>query len=156
VGYVPIAIGKPRLKAQPLLPFLILHLLDSEPDNGYGLMRRIDELTLGRVAVNPNMIYPLLNRLDEQHLIAGEWVRPTPQRRSHAYRITAAGKAQLDEMRPKALQELRALLKAVERLYTECHDGSGDGVERHLVLLEDRRRKYFRDRDVAPQEQLRG
>lgn len=145
MGYLPITIGKPRLKAQPLLPFLILHLLDADADNGYGLMRRIDELTLGLVSVNPNMIYPLLSRLEEQKLISGEWVHPTPQRRSHAYRITGAGKTQLDKMRPRALQEMRTLLKAVERLYAECHDGSADGVERHLVsLARDGNLKAFR------------
>jgi PadR family transcriptional regulator, regulatory protein PadR len=146
VRYLPIAIAKPRLKAQPLLPFLILHLLDAEADNGYGLMRRIDELTLGLMSVNPNMIYPLLNRLEEQNFISGEWIRPTPQRQSHAYRITVAGKAQLDKMRPKALQEMRTLLKSVERLYSECQKGRPMAWDDNLISLthKDRRQKYLR------------
>lgn len=134
--YSPIAITKPSLKARPLLPFLVLHLLDAETDNGYGLMRRIDELTLGLMSVNPNVIYPLLNRLEEQHLISGEWINPTPRRRSHSYRITGAGEACLDKMRQRALREMRTLLVAVERLCRECHTGIGS-----TVLLEVRRQK---------------
>ncbi len=153
MGYLPIAIGKPRLKAQPLLPFLILHLLDAESDNGYGLMRRIDDLTLGLMSVNPNMIYPLLNRLEDQNLISGEWIHPTPRRRSHSYRITGAGEAYLDKIRQRALQEIRTLLKAVERLYSECHTGRPMAWDDNLrsltrdskaVPLKDRGQKYLR------------
>jgi DNA-binding PadR family transcriptional regulator len=147
VEYLSIAIAKPRLKAQPLLPFLILHLLDAEPDNGYGLMRRIDELTLGLMSVYPNMIYPLLNRLENQNLISGEWLLTTPRRRSHSYRITNAGKAYLDKIRQRALLEIRTLLKAVERLYSECHTGRPVALDDNLVSLTPKnRQKYSRER----------
>ena len=103
------------LRRAGLLPLLVLHFVSAEPSYGNQLMDRIAELTVGALAVNPNTMYPLLRSLEADGHVAGEWEHP--ERRSRRfYRITDAGRAELDrlggELRPR-LDRIAASIEAI-------------------------------------------
>jgi PadR family transcriptional regulator len=82
-----------ELRRAGLLPLLVLHFLADGPSYGNQLMERVEQLSRGLIAVNPNTMYPLLRRLETEGLIAGEWEHP--ERRSRRfYRLTPAGEAE--------------------------------------------------------------
>jgi len=82
-----------ELRRAGLLPLLVLHLLADGPSYGNQLMERVERLSRGLIAVNPNTMYPLLRRLETEGFIAGEWEHP--ERRSRRfYRLTDAGAAE--------------------------------------------------------------
>ena len=60
-----------ELRRRGLLPLLVLHLLGAGPSYGNELMERVRVATGGLVAVNPNTMYPLLRRLEEDGLVVG-------------------------------------------------------------------------------------
>ena len=81
------------LRRAGLLPLLVLHYVEREPSYGNQLIERIQALTAGALAVNPNTMYPLLRSLETQGLVEGAWEHP--ERRSRRfYRITEAGAAE--------------------------------------------------------------
>jgi len=82
-----------ELRRAGLRPLLVLHFLGDGPSYGNQLMERVETLSRGLIAVNPNTMYPLLRRLEADGLIAGEWEHP--ERRSRRfYRLTEAGEAE--------------------------------------------------------------
>jgi PadR family transcriptional regulator PadR len=91
-----------------VLPLLVLHLIADEPSYGNQLMERIAGMTEGVLSVNPNTMYPLLRRLEEQGLIEGRWEHPE-RRTRRFYAITKAGRAE----HKRLLKEVRPFLDAV-------------------------------------------
>src|SRR5919199_1915881 len=82
-----------ELRRSGLLPLLVLHFIAEAPTYGNQLMERIETLSGGLLAVNPNTMYPLLRSLEARGLVAGEWEHP--ERRSRRfYRVTDAGRAE--------------------------------------------------------------
>jgi DNA-binding PadR family transcriptional regulator len=108
------------IKSKTVFPVLILHLLDREPDHGFGLMQRIEALCSDLLAVNTNTIYPLLRRLEERGFIVGEWEHPTKRSRRF-YRITPAGRDRLARIKTTMLPYLDLLAAAVDRLRGELY-----------------------------------
>ena len=108
------------IKSKTVFPVLILHLLKKNPDHGYGLMQRIDEICGGLIAVNTNKIYPLLRRLEERGFLSATWDHPTKRSR-RIYHITAEGRARLDRIKGSMLPYLDAISEAVEDLKRELY-----------------------------------
>lgn len=101
-----------ELRKAGLLALLVLHLLGAGPSYGNQLMERVGALTGGLLAVNPNTMYPLLRRLEDGGLIAGEWEHP--ERRSRRfYRLTEAGAAERDRLAAEAAPRLDAVAGAI-------------------------------------------
>jgi transcriptional regulator len=65
------------------------------PQHGYGIARRIEQVSDGALALNQGTIYPALLRLEQRGWIDSEWGTSENNRRARFYRITAAGKRQL-------------------------------------------------------------
>lgn len=65
--------------------------------HGFGIARRIEQVSGDTVLLNQGTIYPALVRLEEQGWIASEWGVSENNRRARFYRITAAGRKQLKE-----------------------------------------------------------
>jgi DNA-binding PadR family transcriptional regulator len=109
-------------KGGGLLPLYVLHLLDQQPRYGNELMSLIEKRTAGGWATNPGAIYPLLDDLEEQRLIAGEWADPD-KRTVRRYTITDEGRDELDRlkavMRPKLREALEVLKDMLEDLETD-------------------------------------
>jgi PadR family transcriptional regulator len=81
---------------QGTLALMVLKTLDVlGPLHGYGLARRIEQISGNRLALNPGTLYPLLLRLEHEGAIASERAASENNRKARYYRLTAAGRRQL-------------------------------------------------------------
>lgn len=102
-----------ELRRAGVLPLLVLHLLGEEPLYGGALIERIETLSRGLIAVNPNTMYPLLRRLEAEGLVAGEWEHP--ERRSRRfYSVTEAGVAEKARLAEAVEPRLDAVAQALD------------------------------------------
>jgi transcriptional regulator len=74
---------------------LILKAISLEPLHGYGVLLRIQQLSKDRLQILQGSLYPALYRLEHRGLIASEWGESDNNRRAKYYRLTAAGREQL-------------------------------------------------------------
>lgn len=78
------------------LDLLVLRTLESMgPLHGYGIARRIEQVSRGSLALNQGTIYPALLRLEQSGWIASEWGVSENNRRARFYSITRSGRKQL-------------------------------------------------------------
>jgi len=93
----------PSMKENPdvlqgTLALMVLKTLDVlGPQHGYGIARRIEQISGDILALNQGTLYPLLLRLENEGSIASEWGASENNRRARFYRLTAAGRKQLLE-----------------------------------------------------------
>src|SRR5687768_12761949 len=91
--------GKKRSDRQELLPgtldMLILKSLTRGVMHGYGIAEHIRQLSDEVLQIEEGSLYPALQRLQMQGLIASEWGHSVNNRRARYYRLTAAGRKQL-------------------------------------------------------------
>jgi PadR family transcriptional regulator, regulatory protein PadR len=81
---------------QGTLALMVPKTLDAVgPLHGYGIARRIEQISGDQLAWNQGTLYPLLLRLEQQGAIAWEWGPSENNRRSRFYRLMRAGRAQL-------------------------------------------------------------
>ena len=99
-----------ELRRREVLPLLVLHLIAEGPSYGNQLMERIAGMTEGVLSVNPNTMYPLLRRLEERSLIAGQWEHPE-RRTRRFYSLTPEGQAEYERL----MEEVRPFLDSVAR-----------------------------------------
>src|SRR5687767_12640366 len=84
---------------QGTLDLMILTVLTREPMHGYGISQRLAALSQDRFRVNPGSLFPSLYSLEQDGKLKAEW-RPTENnRRAKYYRLTAAGRRQLERRR---------------------------------------------------------
>ena len=107
-----------ELRRAGLLRLLVLHFCAQGPCYGNQLMERIERLTGGLVAVNPNTMYPLLRGLEAEGLVAGEWEHP--ERRSRRfYRITGPGEEERARLQAGVGAVLDRLATSIEAIREE-------------------------------------
>jgi transcriptional regulator len=82
---------------QGTLDMLILKTLSLEPLHGFGIARRVEQISKGVFKVNPGSLLTALTRLERQGWLDAEWRQTTNSRRARYYRLTRAGRKQLDE-----------------------------------------------------------
>lgn len=81
---------------QGTLSLMVLRTLEVlGPQHGYGIARRIEETSGGRLTLNYGTLYPALIKLEQEGFIKGEWGESENHRRAKFYRLTAAGRKQL-------------------------------------------------------------
>jgi PadR family transcriptional regulator, regulatory protein PadR len=81
---------------QGTLALMVLKTLDvMGPQHGWGIARRIEQISGDLLAVNQGTLYPLLLKLEQEGSIASEWGASENNRRARFYRLTAAGRKQL-------------------------------------------------------------
>jgi len=81
---------------QGTLALMVLKTLDVlGAQHGWGIARRIEQISGDLLAVNQGTLYPLLLRLEHEGSIASEWGVSENKRRARFYRLTAAGRKQL-------------------------------------------------------------
>jgi transcriptional regulator len=81
---------------QGTLALMILKTLDIlGPLHGYGIARRIEQISGDLLAVNQGTLYPVLLKLEQQGAIASEWGASENNRRARFYRLTRGGRTQL-------------------------------------------------------------
>ena len=73
------------------LDLLILKTLSLEPNHGWGICQRIQELSTGILDVNHGSLYPALQRLEHKGWIESRWDTTENNRRAKYYRLTTQG-----------------------------------------------------------------
>jgi len=81
---------------QGTLDMLILKTLSLEPMHGFGIARRIEQISQGVFKVNPGSLLTALQRLERGGWIDAEWRRTENARRARIYKLTRTGRKQLD------------------------------------------------------------
>lgn len=81
---------------QGTLALMVLKTLEVlGPQHGYGIARRIEQISGDLLAVNQGTLYPVLLKLEQEGSIASEWGASENNRRARFYRLTRGGRAQL-------------------------------------------------------------
>lgn len=80
---------------QGTLDLLVLKTLQSGPTHGWDISQRIQQISEDVLQVNQGSLYPALHRLEAQGWISSEWGPSENNRRAKFYRLTAAGRRQL-------------------------------------------------------------
>jgi transcriptional regulator len=89
--------GKKSDVWQGTLALMILKTLDTlGPQHGYGIARRIEQTSGQLLLVNYGTLYPALLRLEQEGYIASAWGVSDNNRRAKYYRLTRAGRKQLE------------------------------------------------------------
>lgn len=91
---------------------IVLAILAEGDSYGYAIIKRVLELSEGRIAWSDGMLYPVLHRLERLGHIEARWEVAGTGRRRKYYRITPGGRAQLDEER-KQWQAVDAALRGI-------------------------------------------
>lgn len=74
---------------------LVLAILAEGDSYGYAIIKRVAELSGGRLQWTDGMLYPVLHRLERQGCVAAKWRASEQGRRRKYYRITQEGRALL-------------------------------------------------------------
>jgi PadR family transcriptional regulator, regulatory protein PadR len=81
---------------QGTLALMVLKTLDAlGPQHGYGIARRIEQISGDVLSVNQGTLYPLLLKLENEGSIASQWGASETNRRARFYRLTTTGRKQL-------------------------------------------------------------
>src|SRR5579885_3580726 len=78
------------------LDMLILKTLSLAPMHGFGIARRIEQISRGVFKVNPGSLLVALQRLERAGWLDAEWRTSSNARRAKYYELTRAGRRQLD------------------------------------------------------------
>jgi transcriptional regulator len=82
---------------QGTLALMVLKTLDVLGTlHGYGIARRIEQISGDLLAVNQGTLYPVLLKLEQEGAIASDWGLSENNRRARFYRLTRAGRRQLE------------------------------------------------------------
>ena len=80
---------------QGTLDMLILQILSLEPAHGYGIARRLEQISKSVVQVNQGSLYPALHRLEQKGWLKADWKQSETGREARFYSLTRAGQSQL-------------------------------------------------------------
>ncbi len=86
---------------QGTLDLMILTILARDPLHGYGISQRLAVLSHDQFQINPGSLFPSLYRLEQDGKLKAEWRATENNRRAKYYRLTAAGRKQLDQHRQR-------------------------------------------------------
>src|SRR3954451_1023324 len=105
----------PTEKADLLQGTLILLVLRTlaalGPLHGYGIARRIEQISQELLQLNQGTLYPALLRMEQEGWIASEWGASEKNRKARFYSITAAGRKRL----AKETEDWRRMSSTIER-----------------------------------------
>lgn len=79
------------------IDLLVLKVLSLGPMHGWGISQRIQQLSTGVLEVNQGSLYPALQRLEQDGLIASDWGTTENNRRARYYNLQRAGRRALGE-----------------------------------------------------------
>ncbi|MCA1561619.1 MAG: PadR family transcriptional regulator [Acidobacteria bacterium] len=97
---------------QGTLDMLILRSVSLEPMHGFGVAKRIEQVSQGVFKVNPGSLLIAFRRLERQGFLMGEWRATENNRRARFYQLTAAGRKHLES----STREWRRRSAAIARL----------------------------------------
>lgn len=77
------------------LDLLVLKTLSLEPMHGWGISQRVQQISGGELELGQGSLYPALQRLEKEGLIASDWQTTENNRRARVYEITPSGRGVL-------------------------------------------------------------
>ena len=86
---------------QGTLDLMILTILAREPMHGYGISQKLAVLSRDHFQINPGSLFPSLYRLEQDGKLKAEWRTSENNRNAKYYRLTAAGRKQLEQHRER-------------------------------------------------------
>jgi PadR family transcriptional regulator, regulatory protein PadR len=99
---------------QGTLDMMILKSLALDQMHGLGISRRIEQLTKGTFQVKPGSLFPALHRMEEEGWLVSSWGESENNRRAKYYRLTRAGRRQLDSETQRWGRISLAIARALE------------------------------------------
>jgi PadR family transcriptional regulator PadR len=108
--------SKPSELIQGTLDLLILKTLSLEPQHGWALAKRIQQVSNDALQVTQGALYPCLHRLEQQGWTRSEWRLTEGGRDAKFYSLTKAGRTQLK----KELNQWERLSSAVGLVIREA------------------------------------
>jgi transcriptional regulator len=82
---------------QGTLSLMVLRTLQGMGElHGYGIARRIEQTSQGRLSINYGTIYPALLKLEQEGLISSQWGVSDNNRKAKFYKLTRAGRKQIE------------------------------------------------------------
>ncbi len=100
---------------QGTLDMLILRVLNSGPQHGWGIADRIQSISENVLSVGEGSLYPALYRLEARGWVQSEWGQSENNRRAKFYSLTKAGRKQL-EIESETWDRLSLAISAVMKL----------------------------------------
>ena len=107
--------GKAK-KPDPLqgaLDLLVLKTLSRQPQHGYGVAARIQQITDDTLRVEEGSLYPALHRMEQAGWIAAEWRITENNRRARIYHLTRAGQKHLSDEEARWNRLFEAVVKVM-------------------------------------------
>jgi len=89
--------GKPTDLVQGTLDLLILKTISLEPQHGWAIAKRIQQVSREVLQVQQGSLYPALHRLEQQGWIQARWDESDTGRQAKVYSLTRAGRRQLEK-----------------------------------------------------------
>ncbi len=84
---------------QGTLALMVLKTLETMgPQHGYGIARRIEQISGDALSLNYGTLYPALLKLEQEGVIASEWGVSDNNRKAKFYRLTRAGRKQIEHV----------------------------------------------------------
>lgn len=106
------------METTPILPgtldLLLLKALSLEPMHGYGIALRLRQISGDVFRVEEGTLYPALQRLLAKSWVAAEWKQTENNRRARYYRLTPAGRKQLQTQRAEFNKVLGAIVRVMD------------------------------------------
>jgi len=88
--------GKPNDLVQGTLDLLILKTIALQPQHGWAIAKRIQQISRGVLQVQQGSLYPALHRLEQKAWIKSKWAESETGREAKFYSLTNAGRKQMD------------------------------------------------------------
>jgi len=99
---------------QGTLDMLILKTLSLEPMHGFGIARRIEQISRGVFKVNPGSLLTALQRLERSGWLNSQWRETENSRRAKYYSLTRAGKKQFEVETADWTRRVSAIARLLE------------------------------------------
>jgi PadR family transcriptional regulator PadR len=107
---------------QGTLDLLILKTLAVMGEqHGFGIARRIEQVSADVLALNQGTLYPALLRLEQQGMIASEWGTSDNNRRARFYSLTRRGRARLEQ----EISGWRRMSEAINAIIADAGEAKG-------------------------------
>jgi len=104
---------------QGTLILLVLRTLEAlGPLHGYGIARRIEQISKDVLQLNQGTLYPALLRMEQEAWIASEWGASDNNRKAKFYSLTPAGRKRL----AKETEEWRRMSATIERFLGDARN----------------------------------
>lgn len=98
---------------QGTLDLLVLKTLSREPQHGYGIAARIQQITSDALRVEEGSLYPALHRMEQAGWIAAAWQTTESGRQARIYRLTRVGQKRLSEEEARWARLTEAVAKVL-------------------------------------------